>query len=91
MEYAKNILDGRNLNPEQGWKYPLGYYSKYDLAIILRADPNGIDDLGEVAIRRSFDALLDFFCKLDYLLNINLVKVEEIEYFSYYVKLAKRL
>jgi len=88
MEYAKNILDNRNLNPEQGWKYPLGYYNKYDLAIILRMNSEGINDLGEVAIRHSFDALLDFFCKLEYLLNINLVNAEEIEYFKYYVDIA---
>jgi hypothetical protein len=90
MEYAKNILDGRNLNPEQGWKYPKGYYNRNDLAIILRdSKPTfGIDDLGEVAIRHSFDALLDFFCKLEYLLNINLVRVEEIEYFRYYLDIA---
>jgi hypothetical protein len=89
MEYAKRILDSRNLIPEQGWKYPLGYYNKYNLAIILRPNPqNGINDLGEVAIRHSVDAFLDFFCKLEYLLNINLVKAEEIEYFTYYVDIA---
>jgi hypothetical protein len=87
--YAKNILDDRNIKPEQGWKYPDDYYNIENLEIILRYHkPKGIIDPGEVAIRRSFDALLDFFCKLEYLRKIKLIKAEEIEYFNYYIKKA---
>lgn len=89
MEFAKGILDGKNIKPKWDWKYPWGYYKKSNLSIILRNHkPDGIDDLGEVAIRYSFDALLDFFCKLEYLLKIKLVKPEEVDYFTYYTKIA---
>jgi hypothetical protein len=89
IRYAKNILDDRNIKPEQDWKNPDDYYNIENLEIILRYHkPKGISDPGEVAIRRSFDALLDFFCKLEYLRKIKLIKAEEIEYFNYYIKKA---
>jgi hypothetical protein len=63
-----------------------GYYHKSNLLVILR-DHNAIpiNDDGEIAIRASFDALLDFFVKLEYLLSIKVIKKGEIEYFKYYI------
>lgn len=43
-------------------------------------------DEGENVIRQSFDALLDFFGKLGYLLFIGLIKKDELLYFQYYLK-----
>jgi hypothetical protein len=42
----------------------------------------------EIAIRMSFDSLLDFFVKLEYLLSLRLIKRSEIEYFEYYINKA---
>lgn len=89
MMYAKNILDDIYIKPKQCWKYPDDYYHIDNLEIILRYHiPKGIDDPGEAAIRKSFDALLDFFCKPEYLRKIKLIKPEEIDYFNYYIKKA---
>ena len=41
-----------------------------------------------IEIRKSFDGLLDFFCKLEYLLGIGLLKYEELSYFNYYIERA---
>lgn len=84
MKYAKEILDDR---PVFGscWKYPNDYYHKQSLQLILRSHDKPITDPGEDAIRRSFDSLLDFFCKLEYLLGIKLIKHEELYYFKYYI------
>ena len=39
-------------------------------------------------VRASFDSLLDFFCELEYLLGIGLIKCEELSYFKYYIDRA---
>ncbi|MGB8937808.1 MAG: hypothetical protein WCC17_22185 [Candidatus Nitrosopolaris sp.] len=39
-------------------------------------------------VRASFDSLLDFFCKLEYLLGIGLIKCEELSYFKNYIDRA---
>jgi hypothetical protein len=89
MKYAKDILDGKNIVPRQGWEVNYGYYKMANLAIILRDHKkNDINDPGEMAIRHSFDVLLDFFCKLEYLLDIKLIDEREIEYFRYYIETA---
>ena len=41
-------------------------------------------------IRFSFDKLLDFFSKLEYLLSIGLLTDKEIDYFRYYIDKAGR-
>ena len=67
MMYAKNILYEYYIKPEQCWKYPDDYYNIRNLSLILRYhEPKVIIDPGEAAIRKSFDALLDFFTKLEY-------------------------
>jgi hypothetical protein len=65
------------------------YYNKKNLLLILRDhDVIPIYDDGESAIRGSFDTLLDFFVKLEYLLSIKIIKKGEIEYFKYYIDKA---
>ena len=47
-----------------------------------------ITDIGEVAIRDSFDSLLLFFAKLEYLVKINHIRLKYIDYFMYYINRA---
>ena len=91
MKYAKDLLDDKTICPQCNWKYKQRFYHKQNFDIILRDHgPKPISDPGEFAIRKSFDALLDFFYKLQYLFEINLIKSNEIRYFKYYVdKIAK--
>jgi hypothetical protein len=50
-----------------------------------------MEDPGEIAIRESFDTLLEFFCKLEYLLQVRLITDNEMAYFDYYFKICKDL
>ena len=86
MYYSKAILDDVVIPPENGWEKQMGYYHISELETILRNHTTrSITDHGEAAIRESFDALLDFFAKLEYLFNIGLIKKQEISYFRYYI------
>jgi hypothetical protein len=88
LKYAKEILDDRIVSGSC-WKFSNDYYHKDNLQIILRSpDVRPITDPGEDEIRRSFDSLLDFFCKLEYLLGIKLIKHEELYYFRYHIRKA---
>jgi hypothetical protein len=48
-----------------------------------------ITDSGEIQIRDSFSALLDFFGKLEYLMERGLIKRGDLRYFEYYINKAK--
>ncbi len=92
MNIAKDMLDGFKY-PKGYWKIPNVPYDWYQLSQkrIFRKHgiPNDpIRDAGEFEIRNSFDALLDFFGKLGYLLEVKLVKKKELEYFRYYIEKA---
>lgn len=91
MTIAKALLDG--------FKYKRGYWEnpttiKYeyygmDVPEIFRHHyPDPIYDDGEMKIRDSFDSILDFFGKLGYLLEVGLLKKNEIQYFEYHIKKA---
>jgi len=43
-----------------------------------------VTDQRELAVRQSFDAIIDFYAKLEYLKRIGLLKEEELDYFNYY-------
>lgn len=86
MSIAKALLDNYYVTPRKGWKLERYYYHRKHLDDILSM--HAVDDPGEAAIRKSFDTLLDFFCKLEYLLDINLITPKEIDYFSYYIDQA---
>lgn len=63
------------------------YENPMDLSDILRNhEDRDVTASDEIAIRMSFDSLLDFFVKLEYLLSLNLIKKTEMEYFDYYIK-----
>ena len=78
---------------------PRGYYHISNMGRILKYhgkrnddDYNAIDgiiiDYGERIIRECFDELLNYFGKLGYLLDRELIKKNEIKYFDYYIKKA---
>jgi len=89
MEYAKLILDDYVITPKEGWKFRGNYYHISNLEKILRShSQEPITDIGEVAIRGSFDSLLQFFAKLDYLVKIHHIRLKYIDYFNYYINRA---
>jgi hypothetical protein len=86
MKYAKMILDNKIIPPETNWKHEREYYRKENLKDTLKYYEKRPDiEPGEDAIRRSFDALLKFFYKLEYLLDIKQIKPKEIIYFRYFI------
>ena len=87
-EVARNMLDdyvyvieeNRELDPvaQKSQATPLAAYLRdHDI------DPIGRKD--EIAVRRSFDKLLDFMTKLSYYLSNNLISSSELQYFRYYI------
>lgn len=90
LKTAKKLLDNFYLDPEHSWaKQDSRYYGNRNLVHILRNhEVEWVSDPGEMAVRESIDAILDFFGKLEYLLEVNLIKVQEIVYFDYYLKKA---
>jgi hypothetical protein len=92
MRYAKDLLDSYILKDDK-WDHMDGYYCLGNLHRILRKHDTlkgGVKDPGERDIRKSFDALSDFFCKLEYLKDLELIDEKEIAYFNYYIyKVAK--
>src|SRR5215831_7017063 len=79
MYYAKAILDDVSISPDkmlekhskEKWENESDYYSKSHLETILRNHKSAkITDYGEADVRESFDALLLFFAKLEYLLDV---------------------
>jgi hypothetical protein len=61
-------------------------YHVDNLYITLRyhKDEGDVTDLRELCVRESFDAIIDFYAKLEYLKRIGLLKEEELEHFKYY-------
>lgn len=62
------------------------------LAIYLRnhRNPgNAITEEYEIVVRNSFDSLFDFFTKLSYYLQNNLITPKELIYFQYYIDKIK--
>ncbi len=49
-----------------------------------------VTDEREIAVRASFDALIKFFRKLEYLHSIDLLKEKELKYFYYYYYLVAK-
>lgn len=86
-EIAKKMLDGFIFRyPE--WEHSLEeppYYKIENTKIFRYHDAEKVEDEGEKATRTSFDALLDFFGKLGYLVKMGLISKKEVEYFKYYI------
>jgi hypothetical protein len=47
--------------------------------------PQPVTDPKERAIRQSFDVLLDYFCRIEYMYKKNIIADEELNYFRYYI------
>jgi hypothetical protein len=68
------------------------FYHRSNLKKFLRyhkdeyAEP--VTSVGERAARQSFDSMITFFFKLQYLYKIGLLKEQELYYFKYYMSLA---
>src|SRR4029079_18374159 len=70
----------------------LKFYNRSNLQKFLRyhmdLDAEPVTDMKERAVRRSFDSMIYFFFKLQYLHRIGLLDKKELYYFKYYMKLA---
>lgn len=62
------------------------YYHADKLSTILRdhRKKGDVTNLREILVRASFDAIVKFYAKLEYLKDIHLLKEDEVEYFRYY-------
>ena len=94
IQLAKELLDGFSYGVDLKWKNPVTvtyrvYHINESHIFRLHGPTDHITDEGEIEIRKSFDALLNFFGKLGYLLDVGLLKTKEIEYFRYYIEKAK--
>jgi YVTN family beta-propeller protein len=91
---AKDLLDDKSVKFETNEKdpandYPNRVYLKNKLDVILRDhNKRRINTIGEEKIREAFDHFLDFLVKLEYLVNIELVSMEQISYFKYFIDIA---
>jgi hypothetical protein len=92
MYRAKRILDDFTITPESpSWHHNESelWYRQKNLSTMLRDHKEiSILDPGENQIRESFDALLDFFGKLEYLVEIGLMTRSELDYFEYFLRKA---
>jgi hypothetical protein len=91
MDWAKRILDEKDLGPRHPTEdHPYGYHSEERLLDTLmdRKKRTKTWDKGDEVVRSSFDRLLDFFVKLEYLVSLGLLTYEETYYFHYFTKKA---
>lgn len=91
MYLAQRILDDFNVveyfrERKIKFRHREAYYFASNLKRLLRDHKKiPIEDPGERAIRDSFDALLEFFGKLEYLLEVGLIEKKELLYFQYFL------
>jgi hypothetical protein len=62
------------------------YYNMGNLPDILRqhVEDREVTDPREIIVRASFDAMIKFYGKIEYLRNIGLLNDQDIQYFKYY-------
>lgn len=90
LEMARQILDGFPVVVE-GPGQLHREFSTDKLSTYLRDDKqNKVTDPAEINLRDSFTALLDFFCKLGYLMDIDAITRRDLGYFEYYVSEASK-
>jgi hypothetical protein len=89
MFVAKEILDDKTIKAnalddktDDPTEYDIG---NLDVYVLRYDDDQHTFTTSEEKIRKSFDSLLDFFCKLDYLLETKILRKHEIRYFDYYI------
>ena len=87
---AKEILDEKRISSkkiDESSTDPLEYDIR-KLDRVLRFDESRVFTVAEEKIRASFDSLLDFLCKMDYLKGIGILKEHELDYFKYSIDRA---
>ena len=88
LDAARRLLEGFKYIPEgQGHAF-----DKDGLNTLLRNHRKSTDsriDPAELKVRESFVALLDFFGKLGYLLDIKVITKKELGYFKWYIYKAR--
>jgi hypothetical protein len=77
-----------NIN-KSTFEYYLSNFKEFDLNKILRPHDEPITDEKERAIRQSFDALLDYFCMIEYMHSADIITDQELNYFRYFVLIMK--
>lgn len=77
LKVAKYVLDDFEVKGRYGEELPV---------ILRNHKTKDINDKTEVEIRASFDMLLDFFIKLSYYRQNDLITREELIYFRYYIR-----
>jgi hypothetical protein len=84
IQLIRNILDRYVVTPEPNWRHlnEKKYYSVKNLSEILDEEN---DDPGAIEIKKRLDELLRFLSRIEYLLNIRVLKESETEYFNYLV------
>jgi len=91
LKLSRMILDGFSFR-KPDWEHSKeekDYYHIDNLQFILRDHKKSrITDYGEMEIRESFDALLEFLGKVGYLLDRGILKKEEYVYFRDYVDVS---
>jgi hypothetical protein len=89
LKLSKQILYKHTISGELGGDYPDSLYDKDDLNVILRSNENyKYINSTEEKIRKSFDDLLEFFVKLEYLLVIGVISIKDIDYFNRVIETA---
>jgi len=87
MKMAKEILDKESIGADEkdgtDSRFPDRIYDISKLRIIL--DEVSLTTTQD-NIKKSFDALLDFLVKLQYLFNVGVLSADEITYFKPYIK-----
>jgi hypothetical protein len=94
MFIAKEIIDDKRISARAIFDDKSSDPTEYDirkLDLVLRYDEQRTFTAAEVKIRSSFDSFLDFLCKLEYLLEIKVLKKHEIRYFNYYIDRAAKI
>lgn len=89
LQLAKNLLeDFKYYQPNENDELEEYSLKNLDIFIHHNEKADGITDPNKMEIRASFDALLNFFGKLGYLLEMGLIKENEIDYFRDYIEKA---
>jgi hypothetical protein len=86
--YAKELIDSVHIKLEDN-NGKLKTYTKKDLSNLLtrtEIDYTNPLDEDEIRIRTIIDSLLNFFGKLGYLMDNELITKKEINYFLYYIE-----
>lgn len=91
MDWAKQILDEKDLGPHHPTEdYPYGFYTEERLLHSLMDHKKRTEswDKGDGIVRSSFDTLLNFFVKLEYLRSIGLLTYNDLNFFHHIIDKA---